>query len=108
LDAAVVVSRPWSSRTRLNSKGRNQLRAARDRECNPAVIPFRIDEAIDAAGRVSYDAGRFASGAWMGTAIAVGAAAPEFQYAGEAGRQAQLSEHWSSQPALVLWLRHFG
>jgi hypothetical protein len=44
----------------------------------------------------------------MGTAIAVGVVAPEFQYAGEAGRQARLSEHWSGQPALVLWLRHFG
>ena len=43
-----------------------------------------------------------------GRAIAVGAAAPDFHYADEAGRQARLSEHWTDQPVLVLWLRHFG
>jgi len=40
--------------------------------------------------------------------IAVGSSAPDYVYATAEGARERLSQFWQSQPALVLWLRHFG
>ena len=40
--------------------------------------------------------------------IAAGSSAPDFVYATAGGKQERLSQFWQGQPALVLWLRHFG
>ena len=38
----------------------------------------------------------------------VGDAAPEFVYRDGAGKERRLAELWSEEPALIVWLRHFG
>ena len=40
--------------------------------------------------------------------IVVGSSAPDFVYAAAGGARERLSQFWQGQPALVLWLRHFG
>ena len=40
--------------------------------------------------------------------VSVGSAAPDFAYAASGGTRERLSQFWQGQPALVLWLRHFG
>ena len=44
----------------------------------------------------------------MANPIVVGAVMPDFVYSTRTGESRHLADLWADQPALVLWLRHFG
>ena len=44
----------------------------------------------------------------MVTEVTVGGPAPELVYTTATGEPKRLSDLWTTRPALVLWLRHFG
>jgi len=44
----------------------------------------------------------------MARLLQVGDPAPEFIYRLDSGETRRLSALWSSGPAVILWLRHFG